>query len=108
MYSTGRRWCEKGYALSDKNNFLEEKLLNCECLTDANKNLGNISKAFEYLTEYYAVRDTIQKLANLEELTRLELKYEFDKQQKMTHKNKHRINRLYQGGRATQNDKKQA
>ena len=80
MFSAGRRWCEKGYELSNKHNFLEEKLLNCECLTDANKNLGNISKAFAYLTEYYALRDTIQRLANMEELTRLELQYEFDKQ----------------------------
>lgn len=79
-FTTGKQWCTKAYDLSTEYNFLLEKKLSCECLDVSYKNLGNIKLAYDYLSQYYAVRDTLRKLENEEEVNRLEMQYAFDKQ----------------------------
>ena len=79
-FNAGKKWCTKAYKLSSSFNFLEEKLLSCECLNTSYKNLGNIYLAYDYLNQYYAIRDTLRELENQEEVNRLEMQYDFDKQ----------------------------
>lgn len=79
-FSEARKWCMKAYAVSDEQGYLEEKRNSCECLLNANKGLGNLQKALDYQEELYLVMDTIRELENVQEVTRLAMQYQFDKQ----------------------------
>ncbi len=79
-FSTGKRWCDKALALADEYDFLEEQKFACECLRDAHEGLGNMTLAFQYQRSYYLIRDSLDRVRNNKEVTRLEIKYEYEKQ----------------------------
>jgi len=79
-YSTGIKWCDKAYDLSVQYQFLEEKMLSCECLTESYKNLGNIYLAYDYLRQFYNARDSLTMLENDEEVNRMAMQYAYEKQ----------------------------
>lgn len=79
-FSAGKEWCEKALELADEYDFLEEQKFACECLMDAYEGLGNMSRAFQYQRSYYLIRDSLGRVRNNKEVTRLEIKYEYEKQ----------------------------
>ena len=81
-FDQGRIWCEKAYNMGSEldNAQLEDIQNSCDCLHNSYKGLGNMAKAFEFLVKYYEARDSLDIRKNSQEITRLSLKYEFEKQ----------------------------
>ncbi len=74
------QWCKKAYEQASEFNYLEEIVNSCKCLKNAYHELGNIKKAYKFQDEYYTSRDSLDKLENKGEVTRLVMNYEFEKQ----------------------------
>lgn len=73
-------WCRKAYRQAKQYEYLENIMNSCKCLNSAYNNLGNTTYAYKYQEEYYFTRDSIDKLENQEEVTRLVMQYEYEKQ----------------------------
>jgi len=74
------QWCKKAYVQASEFNYLEEIVNSCKCLKTAYHELGNIKKAYKFQNEYYTSRDSLDKLENKGEVTRMVMNYEFEKQ----------------------------
>ena len=74
------QWCKKAYEQASEFNYLEEIVNSCKCLKTAYHELGNINKAYLFQNKYYTSRDSLDKLENKGEVTRMAMNYEFEKQ----------------------------
>ena len=79
-YTTGLEYCKKSLELAEEYNYIEEQQNACECLRDSYKGIGDMTKAYLYQTSYYRIRDSLESLTNREEIARLEVQNEYDKQ----------------------------
>lgn len=75
-----KKWCEEAYLQAIEYNYLEEIMSSCKYLNRAYKQLGDINKAYRFQEEYYASRDSLDKLENEVEVTSLLMKYKYEKQ----------------------------
>lgn len=75
-----KTWCTKAYKQAKELNYLDEIVSSCNCLKDVYKKIGNDQMAFQFQEEYYKARDSLKGLENAEEVARIEMKYDLEKQ----------------------------
>ncbi len=80
-YQQALELCEEGLRIAREIQVLEEEKLNCHCLSEAYVGLGNHQQALHYFKQYVAVRDSMINERNIKEITGMQLKFEFDKEQ---------------------------
>lgn len=73
------KWCRMAYREAKESDYLEETRNSSKCLMRAYKALGNINKAFRFQEEYYAARDSLDNREDYKKVTRLSVKYEYEK-----------------------------
>ncbi len=79
-HAEAKKWCDKSYVLAIDYDYLEERKNACECLRDAHKGLNNLLLAYNYQEEFYTIADSLREVENIEEVTRLAMRFEFDKE----------------------------
>lgn len=75
-YQESAKWCEKGLQIAQELSHLSNQELNCECLYEAYKAMGNGNKALVYHEKMLALQDSL----NLEETSKKLQQMEFAKQ----------------------------
>lgn len=73
--------CKKGLTIAVEIGALGLQKNACECLYSSHKALGNFNDALTYHERFVILQDSIFNKENTEKLTRLEMQYEFDKQE---------------------------
>jgi adenylate cyclase len=75
------RWCSVAFSTARKvgDPYLEQE--SCECLHQANEQLGRHAEAYVMLTRFVALRDSMFGAERAKERTRIALTYEFESQQ---------------------------
>lgn len=73
--------CQKSLALAKEVHTLEGQKEACRCLYRVYKNKGNSESALDFFEMMIGLRDSIYNEENTKELTRLQMQYEFDKQE---------------------------
>lgn len=72
--------CFKGYNIAKNIKYLEFKANNCKCLHLASKKEKQFEKSVNYLEEFTAVKDSLFNIAKLKQVSKLQARYEFEKQ----------------------------
>jgi adenylate cyclase len=80
-YDIARKWCEEGFELSKEIGTVELQTEAANCLYLSWKEMGNSFKALAYYEQMIALRDSLYNAENTENLTRLEMQYDFDKKE---------------------------
>ncbi len=80
-YQIAIEQCKKGLKLAEETGSFSKQKTACECLYSSYKSIGNNSKALIYFEQLTTLKDSIFNEANTEELTRLEMQYDFDKKE---------------------------
>lgn len=81
QYSKAQADCIRGLEMAAEIQVLPTQQESCQCLYEAYKASGNLEQALSYHEQFTSYKDSLYNKANTEELTRLSLQYEFDKQQ---------------------------
>lgn len=79
--STAIRWCAAGLRMADEMQNLPMQEKGCDCLYQAHLKMGQHAVALSMLQRYMAVRDSMFGQQRAKELTRIELLYDFERQQ---------------------------
>lgn len=75
-----KKWCTNAYKQAIEFNYLEELMQSSKCLKKTYLKLGDIQQAYNFQEEYYDLRDSLRILQNKDEVNRLAMQYQFDKQ----------------------------
>ena len=75
----GLNACIEALKLSKASSSVEEYRTSCHCLYEAYKSKGDKANALKYYEEFGLINDSIRNVKLLEDLTRKELNYSFDK-----------------------------
>ena len=75
------RWCGKGLRMADALQSLPIQEKACDCLYQAHRALGQHAPALSMLQRYMAVRDSMFGQQRAKELMRIELLYDFEREQ---------------------------
>lgn len=80
-YGLAKIDCEKSLRLAIEMGVLIVTYESCKCLSMAWENLGNTSKSLVYYKQAVNAKDSLFSQEKTEEITRQEMKYQFEKQQ---------------------------
>jgi signal transduction histidine kinase/class 3 adenylate cyclase/CheY-like chemotaxis protein/Tfp pilus assembly protein PilF len=80
-YPKARSWCSKSFNTARNIGALHLEREACGCLVEAYEGLGDYRRALTYQKQYIDIRDSLFNDEKTRELTRLELQYEFEKEQ---------------------------
>lgn len=75
-----KKWCTKAYKQAKEFKYLEELMQSSKCLKNTYDKLGDIQQAYKFQEEYHDLRDSLRILQNKDEVNRLAMQYQFDKQ----------------------------
>ena len=73
--------CEKGLALARELGIPKVEMECNECLANAYRRLGEVEKAFGHMWDYVQLKERTDSLFNQEKVDRMEVSYEYEKQQ---------------------------
>lgn len=77
-------FCKKGFELANLTGRLNSIERNCKCIYNAYYELNDFKNAAAYFTEYLILKDSVNKKQNIAEISRLEMNFEFEKQNLQT------------------------
>ena len=83
QFRQAEKYCRKGLALVEELGLLEQMRDNCECLVQAYEGLGDYRQLVKYQQQFMEVRDSLLNEEKIQELTRLEMQYDFDKEKEL-------------------------
>lgn len=77
-FSLAESYCEDAYQLALKTKSLNKQKGALECLINATRKNGKTDMALQYFVEFNRIKDSLYKISNIQEITKLEMQYEFD------------------------------
>lgn len=72
--------CEAGLELATVQSNVKSRSKACDCLYRIYKQTGNDRAALDYYEQYIVLKDSLFNAENVEQLTRLEMQYDFDQE----------------------------
>ncbi|MEM7372770.1 MAG: tetratricopeptide repeat protein [Bacteroidota bacterium] len=82
-YQAAKKYCLEAYAMVKEDEYYQEIEGSCECLIVAYEALGEYRKMAQYQTTYITAKDSLFNKEKIEEFTRLEMQYDFDKEKEI-------------------------
>ena len=82
-YKRAERYCLQGLDLVEALGLLEQVRDNCKCLVQAYEGQRDFRKVVRYQQQYMDARDSLLNEEKIQELTRLEMQYDFDKEKEL-------------------------
>jgi tetratricopeptide (TPR) repeat protein len=82
-YDQGIKCCTSAESILKKANYPSKEMFCYQCLYDNYKGKGKKDKALDYYEKYVRTKDTLFNRQKTEDITRLAVSYEFNKQQEL-------------------------